>query len=367
MGSSHNSIKAQLVSSIAGAVVGSIITGGISYMINFSNQDTIKKNTVETLSIYFDSVDKDMSYEEALQTIYKDSESLKQEIEILNKQIVDESEKSKQEIVMLKEQLELQQSQIDQQNSQEEINEIIQSATEYWNNSDYIQSLTLLKNSKAKSLDIAKIYEQYSEKYVEYLLSQADLLVSERKYNDAVEILKKGKGITSNDKKLNDKINSINSNQPIKLSDLKISTSRFFYQSQDRQAEDTVGNRYSTGNLFITYAEGEKNYGYATFYLGQKYTSLTGIIAVSDESENRSDTQLKGWIEIGTKDGDKFNQLWTSPILSRATSQIEIPETDLSESEWLEIRYYNNGEYWNLAAGYHSLRVIISDVMIYSD
>ena len=69
---------------IKGSIIGAVITGIISLLIfflgNFSTQDAIEKNTVETLSRYFDSVDKDMSYEQTLQTIYKENVTLKSEI-----------------------------------------------------------------------------------------------------------------------------------------------------------------------------------------------------------------------------------------------------------------------------------------------
>lgn len=221
-----------------------------------------------------------------------------------------------------------------------------------------------MKTSKSKSTDINSLYKKYSDEYSLNLLSQADLLISERKYSEAIELLKSGSDIVNNIQILNDKINEINSKQPIKLSDLKISASRFFSQNQDKPIEDTVGNKYSAENTFITYADGESNYGYATFYLGEKYTLLNDIVAVSDESENRSDVQLEGWIEIGTKNGEEFNSIWSSKTLSRTTSTIEVPDLDISNAEWLEIRYYNNGEYWNMMAGYHSLRVIISNAMI---
>lgn len=345
---------------IKGALIGAIIPTlgafAIFFLGDFSTQSKLERDTVQVLSEKFDSIEKDMSYEDTLQAIFKENEDLKNNIGDLNI-----------EINNLNNQINEQQAKIEQQNSADEINKIIQDATDYWNNSNYIQALTLLKNSKAKSLDIASLYEKYSDEYIMKLLSQADLYISERKYDEAIDILKGGKTVVNNDKMLNDKINDINNNQPIKLSDLKISASRFFGQNQDKPIEDTVGNRYSAGNSFITYAEGESNYGYATFYLGGEYTSLNGIVAVSDESENRSDTQLKGWVEIGTKNGDNFNPLWSSQTLSRMTSTEEIPELDITDAEWLEIRYYNNSEYWSLAAGYHSLRVIISDVMIYND
>ncbi len=345
---------------IKGSIIGAIITviGSILVFVlgNFSTQSIIEEKTVKTLSGYFDSVNKDMSYEQALQTIYKENESLKMDISDLKTQL-DELDK----------QINSKQAEIDAQSSIEEINDIIQSATDYWNNSEYIQCLTLLNSEKSKSSDIEALYKQYSEEYVMKLLLQADKLVAERKYNQAIKLLKEGQLIVNNNEKINNKINAINSNKPIGLSDLKISASRFFEQSLDKPLEDTVGNKYSIENKFTIYAEGDSEYGYSTFYLGKKYTSLSGIIAVSDESENRSDTQLKGWIEIGIKNRDKFKSLWTSKKLSRTTSPIKIPKISLSKAEWLEIRYYNDENYYSLAGGYHSLRIIITNVKLYND
>ena len=71
-----NEFKKSLITAIAGAIVGALVTGLFSLLIfflgNFSTQSTIEKNTVKTLSGYFDSVDKDMSYEQALKTIYEE-------------------------------------------------------------------------------------------------------------------------------------------------------------------------------------------------------------------------------------------------------------------------------------------------------
>lgn len=75
---------------IKGSIIGALITSIISLVIfflgNFSTQSTIEKNTIETLSGYFSSVDKDMSYEQALQTIYKENVTLNNEILKLEEQ-----------------------------------------------------------------------------------------------------------------------------------------------------------------------------------------------------------------------------------------------------------------------------------------
>lgn len=75
---------------IKGAIIGALITTLGSVFIffigDFSTQDTLEKSTVATLSEYFDSVNKDMSYKQALQTIYEASKQKDEEIGKLNQQ-----------------------------------------------------------------------------------------------------------------------------------------------------------------------------------------------------------------------------------------------------------------------------------------
>lgn len=344
MDNSRNNFWCELTKGIIIAIISALLSGFIS---NYFTKDSIVKG----LTTRFEFVDSKMSYEEAIASVSEELEKSESEIKSLNE--------------MINEQTAI----IDEQTSAEEIDEIIQTATQYWNASDYQQCLTLLKNSKSRSSDIEALYSKYSDEYVLSLLSEVDSLISERKYEDAISVLEDGKMLVNDDKMIANKIEDIKSNnQPTKLSEIKITTSRFFMQADGKSLTDTVGNKYSSGDSYVIYAEGETDYGYATFYVGNKYTSLGGTIAVSDESEDRSDTQLQGWVEIGIKnDDDDFYSLWSSDMLSRTTSPIEIPELNIGDSEWLEIRYYNNGEYYSLADGYHSPQVIVSGMTLYVD
>ena len=294
--------------------------------------------------------------ESSYATLLEDNEHLKSDLEIAKGQIGDKTI-----------QLQDLQKQLDEYESEERIHQIISEATSYWTNSNYIQSLTILRDNRARSEEILTLYQKYSEDYSLTLIAQADNLVANRKYDEAKEILSNAKNIVANASVLNDRISEINNNMPRNLSNLKISSSRFFELRQDRAVEDSVGNKYSPGNNFIIHAEGDSGYGYATFYLGSTYTGLTGTIAVSDESEDPDGSNLEGHIEIYTKNGEDYTHLYSSPDLNRTVSPIEIPELTLSNAESLEIRYYNNGTYFSLAGGYHSLRIIITNVVVYSD
>lgn len=71
---------------IVGAIVGAIITGLFSVLIFHLGNFSTQKSIVESLSVRFDSINKSMSYEQALQAIYEENEKLKLENEKLTKQ-----------------------------------------------------------------------------------------------------------------------------------------------------------------------------------------------------------------------------------------------------------------------------------------
>lgn len=255
------------------------------------------------------------------------------------------------------------QTEVENQKSNAAIEQLLRQATDYWNNADYVQALTVLKNTSVQSEDIQLLYSNYSTEYTVTVLAQADSMIAEKRYDEAVSLLTAGQNIVSDPTEIQKKISQIRDNSPAKLSKLKITSSRFFDIQDSKSLVDTVGNSYPSGNLFTTYAEGDSNYGYASFYLGKKYSGITGTIAVSDESE---DVGLEGWVEIYTITGEDYTRLYQSPMLNRMSTPISLPDLNISNADWIEIRYYNKENYYSLADRYHSLQIIISDVTLYS-
>ena len=262
-----NEFKISLITSISWAIVGALVTGLFSLLIfflgNFSTQSTIEKNTVKTLSGYFDSVDKDMSYEQALKTIYEESENQKNEIDNLKNQL-EEKEKL-----------------IDHQNSEEEINEIIQDATTYWNNSDFIQALTILNKSKSISKDIEVLYEQYSNQFCSHIISQADALVLEGNYDEAITNISDVLSIVSNNSKLKHKIEEIQNLKPQNLMDIITPYEKKGYTEKTKGEYMLMGgekyyNGFQLGDSFTN--------TYAIFNLNARYSKIKGIIGHIDDS-----------------------------------------------------------------------------------
>lgn len=58
-----------------------------------------------------------------------------------------------------------------------------------------MQALTLLKNCDLDSSDISILYRDYSEEYCVNILRKVDNLISERKYDEAKELLSESKAL----------------------------------------------------------------------------------------------------------------------------------------------------------------------------
>lgn len=311
---------------IKGSIIGALITvvGSILVFVlgNFSTQATIEEKTVETLSGYFDSVDKDMSYEQALQTIYKENENLKIEIDNYKTQLSE-----------LNENINKKQAEIDLQNSTEEVNEIIQNATNYWNDSDFIQSLSLLKNEKTRSEDIENLYKQYSTEYTNSILLQADNLISERNNEEAIKILQEASLIVFDNKEINEKIEEIN-NKPSALIANLTPVSGEIERIWNAGEKDNYGNTYSSG---ICLHQDYSNAAHVVYSLDGKYNILTGKFVLDEASKNTDGNYVL--YAYSLIDGN-MSLIYTSSTLSTATRPIDI-EINVSGVMDLVIEVYD--------------------------
>ena len=77
--------RKKMSDTIKAAVIQSIVAIAIFLLGNFFTQYTIEKSTVKTLANYFDSVDKDMSYEDAMKALRTEINNKNLEIKNLKK------------------------------------------------------------------------------------------------------------------------------------------------------------------------------------------------------------------------------------------------------------------------------------------
>ena len=64
----------QIKSALIGAIIPTVGAFAIFFLGDFSTQSKLERDTVKVLSEKFDSVEKDMTYEDALQAVFKENE-----------------------------------------------------------------------------------------------------------------------------------------------------------------------------------------------------------------------------------------------------------------------------------------------------
>ena len=106
MDNSRIKLLLKIIKSLATIIIPAILTGIIT---NYFTEGEI----MDSITTHFDFVDKEMSYKQALEAIYQERKEDKDEIESLNEEI------SKYEAL------------INQQNSTDEINKIIQNESKF--------------------------------------------------------------------------------------------------------------------------------------------------------------------------------------------------------------------------------------------
>lgn len=318
---------------IKGALIGAVIPSAVSVFIflagNFSTQETLEKSAVQTLSQYFDSVKKDMEYEEALQTISKENNTLKNEIKNLDIKISGLNK----EIETKQKEINDRKKEINQQISDKKINTIVQSATDYWNECDYIQALLLLKKSEYISDEVKILYEQYSEEYCNILIKKSEKLIKEKNKSKALEILKEGSALVNDGKILENKINDIN-NKPSMLLVNLTPVSGEIERIWDTGERDNYGNVYASG---ICLHQAYEKAAHVVYPLDGKYTMLTGKFVLGEESKN-TDGNYKLYV-YSLVDGN-MDLIYESKVLSTATRPIDI-EIDVTDVMDLVIEVYD--------------------------
>lgn len=108
------------------------------------------------------------------------------------------------------------------------------------------------------------------------------------------------------------------------------SNERYIPITEQKVMTDTVSNTYDPGNLFMLKPDGDYS-GYAKYYLGGKYKSLSLTYAISTEDpDNIAPTTFTVF-----GDGDKI--LFTSGEMTRTTEPTSVG-IDVTGQKWIYIR-----------------------------
>ncbi len=305
-------MKAQIISAIVGAVIAGLFSLLIFHLGNFSTQESI----VETLSVRFDSVDSSMSYQQALEVIYQERETDKKKIESLNMQLNELSIKVSD-----------QQAKIDQQNSEEEINKIIQDATEYGNSFNYAQALSILNNVKDKTPEIELLINDYSQKYESSIVEQANILKAEDKLDDASNIINDALNVLPNSQILKDKLQEIKNSYPQNMIDVvpayqsggNTYTEYTSIKSGASEYFTMGGIKYTNGMTFNADINIFDDVSWAVYNLDNKYNNLEFMLGHVDGSDLGYETFLEIYY-----DGELKEEISVTPDMLPKSVSLDI-------------------------------------------
>lgn len=262
--------------SIIGAVVGAVITGLFSLLIfhlgNFSTQDSI----VEALSVRFDSVDENMSYEQALQTVYEDMEQLKANNLDLQKSLDDSNDNCA-----------ILQSEIDSLKNASNRSEQIALAESYASSGNYEVAIPILNEITEKTEDVNALLKDYTTNYEALIISNAESLANDGNYDEATTLINDALKIVPNSQSLLDKKNNVTPKYLVdtiecyKAENLWLLDSREYIKMSGKSYKHAIFSQSS--DLGVTMF----NNGYSAnaFYnLDGKYTQLSGVVGHIDFS-----------------------------------------------------------------------------------
>lgn len=117
------------------------------------------------------------------------------------------------------------------------------------------------------------------------------------------------------------------------LCDLKVVESSGLWDVNNH-AVDTLGNEY-LGNI-VKIGSGYSSNDSITYYLGKNYNTLTGVIAIADNSSNREEYNAQLFISC-----DK-DVVYSTDVLGRETVPIEF-SINVENCEWLKISKAGKG------------------------
>ena len=278
------------IATLVVSLLGVIATVFVGIYTNYIS----KKAIVEALSERYESVDKDMSYEQALEAVDRDIENIKKD----NTKLQSEKSDLQSEITTLKsEKGNLQyensvlQSEISDLQKQilslEERSEKIARAESYAISGNYKTAIPILNSITEKTEDVVALLEDYINNYEIAVVSDTEALASDGKYDEAMALVDGALGIVPKSQVLLDKKNDITPKYLVgtiecyKSENLWLLDSKEYIKMTGKSYRHAI---YSSPSDIVS-TMFNSSYSASAFYnLDGKYSQLTGVIGHIDFS-----------------------------------------------------------------------------------
>lgn len=249
----------------------------------FDAKHSTEDKIVEALSERYESVDKEMSYEQALEAVDRDIEKLKSDkasLELYNNDLEQEADTLQDEISSLQNEIDSLQSEID-------CSEKIERAESYAVLGNYEVAIPILDSIPEKTEDIVALLKDYTVKYEISIVTDAEALANEGNFDEAITLIDAALRIVPNNQVLLDKKVNITPKYLVdtiechKAENLWLLDSREYIKMSGKsyrhaifsQSSDTVGSMFN--NAYSAFA---------SYNLDGKYSQLSGIVGHIDFS-----------------------------------------------------------------------------------
>lgn len=233
-------------------------------------------------------------------------------------------------------------SQYNEEKNQYSINTAITKAKQYADDGDYENALNCINNclkENDNNEQLKAAYNTYCEKYIEGIISQADLLIVEEKYDFAITVINNALKNVPNNDSLQDKLNEVENMKPIALSSLNPINGGWEWNVG--VPTDPFGVTYSDASNFVIFEDpwpGNETYAEYRLYGGYKTLSFD-VVPHKDIDENGY-----GTIKVYADDILVFS----SEEIHRKSDNVSY-YVDISNAEYIKIvaNCYNDNDYEN--------------------
>lgn len=343
------------------ATVLAFVFSAVTY---FDTKSSVENKIVETLSERYGIVDKEMSYEQALEAVDREIVKLQNDNSVLQSENIDLQEKlesqqndlgqqqkilSEKQAMLDEQQKQLDEDekllndkesklleqeselgdlrfQIEQFNSQEQLNKIIKDAASYRNNKEFVQAITILKGVENKTSEIQILINEYSQEYESFIIEQVDALKKKGDLDEADVILTNACLFLSDSQGLKEKQKEIQNSYPQKMLGVvpAYQSGGYIYKEyMHSQSGGTSyfmmgGVKYTDGMTIIA----DNHAGYSTwvvYNLDGKYNYLDFILCHIDGARNGNTTSFQVFYDSELKE-----EILLTPDMAPTNISLEI-------------------------------------------
>lgn len=218
------------------------------------------------------------------------------------------------------------------------ISDALANAAAYAEAGDYASAIRAIESqykANPNNYQLTTRYGEYTKAYEEQTIAAADILASERKYDDAIERIKSAQSLLPDSQTLKDKVAALESSKPIPLTSLNVVNGGFPWN--EGTPADPFGNTYS-GSINFAILISEDYWGNpmtfeAEYRVDSKYSMITGNMVPYTNIGEHSTYQVKIYVDPGD---ETLQLVYTSPVIGRKTDSTPF-EVNISDAKYVKI------------------------------